>query len=207
MLLDVAISGGRIAAVLAPGSKAEAKDVIDAAGKHVFPGLIDCHVHYGFGEKITEYSTETAYAAQGGFSTILALLAQHRVVRRGLRRASSATRSERSHVDFGFHLSMANEVHLQELPRYVSEFGIGSFKYYMNFKGEEGRYMGLDGTDDGYLYELLEAAAKLERRRRRLPHREHRDRQPHPAQASSRKAATRCATGACRSRRSRRPRT
>ena len=57
---------------------------------------------------------------------------------------------------------MASEVHLQELPRYVNEFGIGSFKYYMNFKGEEGRYMGLDGTDDGYLYELLDSAAKFQ---------------------------------------------
>ena len=161
VLLDVAISGGCIAAVLAPGSKAEAKDVIDAAGKHVFPGLIDCHLHYGFGEKVTEYSTETAYAAQGGFSTVLAYLlstgSYDEVFDRELGYAK-----ERSHVDFGFHLSMANEVHLQELPRYVNEFGIGSFKYYMNFKGEEGRYMGLDGTDDGYLYELLDTAAKFE---------------------------------------------
>ena len=31
----------------------------------------------------------------------------------------------------------------------------------MNFKGEEGRYLGLDGTDDGYLYALLEKAASL----------------------------------------------
>jgi dihydropyrimidinase len=31
----------------------------------------------------------------------------------------------------------------------------------MNFKGEEGRYIGLDGTDDGYLYALLEKAASL----------------------------------------------
>ena len=37
----------------------------------MFPGLIDCHVHFGMGEKITEYSTETANAAQGGFTTVL----------------------------------------------------------------------------------------------------------------------------------------
>jgi dihydropyrimidinase len=159
--LDVAISGGRIAAVMSPGSKAEARNVIDASGKHIFPGLIDCHLHYGFGEKVTEHSTETAYAAQGGFSTILAYLlntgSYDEVFHRELGYAT-----ERSHVDFGFHLSMANEVHLQQLRHYVSDFGVGSFKYYMNFKGEEGRYMGLDGTDDGFLYELLGAAAKLD---------------------------------------------
>jgi len=158
--LDVAISGGRIAAVLAPGSKAAAKNVIDAAGKHIFPGLIDCHLHYGFGEKVTEYSTETVYAAQGGFSTVLAYLLNSGSYGEVFDRELGYAK-ERSHVDFGFHLSMANEIHLQELPRYVNEFGIGSFKYYMNFKGDEGRYMGLDGTDDGYLYELLDAAAKF----------------------------------------------
>jgi dihydropyrimidinase len=31
----------------------------------------------------------------------------------------------------------------------------------MNFKGEEVRYLGLDGTDDGYFHDLLEAAARL----------------------------------------------
>src|SRR5262245_55939937 len=41
---DVAISGGRIAAVEA-NIAAEAKDTIDARGKLVVPGLIDIHVH------------------------------------------------------------------------------------------------------------------------------------------------------------------
>jgi dihydropyrimidinase len=31
----------------------------------------------------------------------------------------------------------------------------------MNFKGEEGRYLGLDGTDDGYFYDLLKEAARI----------------------------------------------
>ena len=33
--------------------------------------IFDAHTHLGFGEKITEYDTETAYAAQGGITTIL----------------------------------------------------------------------------------------------------------------------------------------
>ncbi len=33
----------------------------------------------------------------------------------------------------------------------------------MNFKGEEGRYLGLDGTDDGYLYDLLAESARIGR--------------------------------------------
>ena len=69
---DILVQKGRIAALLEPGAGAPAGIAEQsAAGLHVFPGLIDAHVHFGFGEKITEYATETVYAAQGGFTTIL----------------------------------------------------------------------------------------------------------------------------------------
>ncbi len=45
----------------------------------------------------------------------------------------------------------------------MKRYGVTSFKYFMNFKGEEGRYMGLDGTDDGYLYALLAESARVGR--------------------------------------------
>lgn len=160
--LDIAISGGRIQRLLSPLDSVSAARVIDASGKHVFPGLIDAHVHFGFGEPITEYTTETKYAAHGGFTTILGYFlnneSYHGVFERELKFAV-----ERAHVDFGFHFSTASELHLQELNVYVHDYGVSSFKYFMNFKGEEGRYLGLDGTDDGYLYALLERAAALGR--------------------------------------------
>ena len=42
---DIAIEGSKYAAFLTPGTPAEAKEVIDAAGNLVFPGIIDCHAH------------------------------------------------------------------------------------------------------------------------------------------------------------------
>lgn len=42
---DVAIQGGRIAAILAPGTPTEARRVVDVQGRYVVPGLIDFHVH------------------------------------------------------------------------------------------------------------------------------------------------------------------
>ena len=42
---DVAIQGGKVAAIGPHGTLGEAKETVDAAGKLVLPGLIDPHVH------------------------------------------------------------------------------------------------------------------------------------------------------------------
>jgi dihydropyrimidinase len=157
---DIAITDGKIAARLAPGSSVTAAETINAKRLHVFPGLIDTHVHFGFGDPITEYTTETVYAAQGGFTSILGYFLSSDSYK-GIFDTEYAHAAARSHVDFGFHFSSASERHLEEMDDYVRDYGVTSFKYFMNFKGEEGRYLGLDGTDDGYFYALLERAASL----------------------------------------------
>lgn len=157
---DIAITGGKIAAILPSGSAAQAGQVIDARGRHVFPGLIDAHIHFGFGEPITEYSTETVYAAQGGFSTVIGYFLNNEAYSGVFEREIEYARP-RCHVDYAFHFSTASELHLRELESYVKDYGVTSFKYFMNFKGEEGRYLGLDGTDDGYLFDLLKEAARI----------------------------------------------
>lgn len=159
--LDLLIQDGRIAARLLPGTPVqEGMEEVSVHGLHVFPGLIDAHIHFGFGEKITEYETETVYAAQGGFTTVLGYFLNNEDYTDVFRREQEYART-RAHVDYGFHFSVANEMHVRELPEYVKQYGVTSFKYFMNFKGEEGRYLGLDGTDDGYFYDLLGQAAKL----------------------------------------------
>jgi dihydropyrimidinase len=157
---DIAIRDGRIAARLAPASGITARETLDASGLHIFPGLIDAHVHFGFGEPVTEYTTETIYAAQGGFTSILGYFLSSNSYK-DVFAGEYAHAAARSHVDFGFHFSSASEAHLDEMADYVGDYGVTSFKYFMNFKGEEGRYLGLDGTDDGYFHALLERAAAL----------------------------------------------
>ena len=39
---DIAVKDGKYAAFLAPGTEAEATEVIDAEGNLVYPGIIDC---------------------------------------------------------------------------------------------------------------------------------------------------------------------
>jgi dihydropyrimidinase len=157
---DVAIADGRIIAISAPGTEIEAARTIDASGRHVLPGLIDAHVHFGFGEAITEYTTETIYAAQGGFTTVLGHLMSAQPYGPIFEREMGYA-APRAHVDFGFHFTTTTAAQLAELDRYVANCGVTSFKYFMNLRGEEGRYMGLDGTDDAYLFRLLERAAAI----------------------------------------------
>ena len=99
------------------------------------------HVHFGFGEKITEYTTETVIRGQGGFTTVLGYFLNNEAYADVFEREQEHARA-RCHVDYGFHFSTANELHIQELGEYVNDYGVTSFKYFMNFKGEEGRYLG-----------------------------------------------------------------
>ena len=160
---DILVQGGKVAALMSPGVAAPPGIAEQSAsGLHVFPGLIDAHVHFGFGEKITEYSSETVYAAQGGITTILGYFLNNEAYAEVYKREQEYART-RCHVDYGFHFSAANELHIRELGEYVGDYGVTSFKYFMNFKGEEGRYLGLDGTDDGFFHDLLGESARVGR--------------------------------------------
>src|ERR1051325_1925782 len=65
---DIGIEGGRIVA-LEPGLVGSAREVIDATGLHIFPGLIDSHVHFNEPGRAHWEGIETgsrALAAGGG---------------------------------------------------------------------------------------------------------------------------------------------
>ena len=68
---DIAIEGGKIAAI-GPELRGAAEE-IDAQGLHVFPGLIDVHVHFNEPGR-TEwegFATATRAAAAGGVTTLI----------------------------------------------------------------------------------------------------------------------------------------
>ena len=54
-VMDVAVSGGKIAQVAASIAPTPAMRVIDAAGLYVVPGLIDIHAHVFFGTEKDAY--------------------------------------------------------------------------------------------------------------------------------------------------------
>jgi dihydropyrimidinase len=158
---DVAIAGGIIAAVLDGDHRAAAREVIDLAGKVVLPGVVDPHTHVTLGPP-DGWFTETRAAAIAGITTVL----DFQLRSSSYAEAFPAIRGEadaRVCVDYGMHFCPSVEPHLDELDRWVGELGVSSFKFYMNFRGEEGAYLGVAGTDDGYLWELCRRVARHER--------------------------------------------
>src|SRR5581483_5320245 len=69
---DVGIADGKIAAVARPGALPPAAETLDAAGRHVFPGVVDPHTHPGnFRPLADDVRSETRSAAVGGVTTML----------------------------------------------------------------------------------------------------------------------------------------
>ena len=71
---DIMIEDGKIASVLPAGTGKASGDteVLDLTGKHVFPGLVDVHVHFrepGFSYKET-IATGSLAAARGGYTDV-----------------------------------------------------------------------------------------------------------------------------------------
>ena len=159
-LYDVAIGEGKIVALLESGSaRGQGRQELDASGRLVLPGVVDVHAHVGFGGP-SDWLTESASAALGGVTTLLNYVIGSESYLE-LVPAEIALAERDSSIDFGLHIVPCTERHLEEMQQCADEHGVGSFKYFMNFRGEEGRYMGVAGTDDGYLFEYLRRVAAI----------------------------------------------
>lgn len=154
--VDIAVHAGKVAALISRGQEIESVRVIDANGMHVFPGVIDPHMHIGLGNETTEdWSTETRSAALGGvtsgFNYLMSGASYFPVINEHL----SAAR-EHSLIDFGFHPVPSTPLHLEELNEYHIKHGIRSFKYFTSYRGDEGKHLNIQGTDDGFLYKYFQ---------------------------------------------------
>jgi dihydropyrimidinase len=160
--VDVLVRDGVVAGLCAPTAAADVAEDVSVAGLAVLPGIIDAHVHLG--QDITVPKTpddarrETEAAAAGGVCTLIAYLMTATPYEEVLDDAVAVMESH-GVIDFGFHFCIVTREQLAALPVYASALGVSSFKFFMNFRGEEGKYLGLPGNDDGFLYDLMRAAA------------------------------------------------
>lgn len=164
-LLDIAVRDGRVAAILEPGGDAQASDRLDATGRLVLPGALDVHVHLGHGNDISfpreaaDAQSETSAAASGGVTTIIPYILsakEHSEIFDEIRTVTEAG----SHIDFGYHLIISTEEQLAQIPAYIADYGVPSFKIFMNNRGGEGQRLGLPDIDDAFLFRLAQACAE-----------------------------------------------
>jgi len=155
---DIGILNGKIVE-LRPGLTDSARQTIDAEGLHVFPGLIDSHVHFNEPGRADWEGIETgskALAAGGGTLFFDMPLNAHPPtldVESFDEKLASAERS--SLVDFSFWggLVPGNLDHLEEL----SDRGVIGFKAFMSNSGIDD----FPRADDRTLREGMKRAARL----------------------------------------------
>ena len=176
---DVAVRDGRIVQVGQAIDPAEADQTLDANGKLVFPGGVDAHFHIGIYRPVADDAeSETRSSLVGGVTTVLSYFrtGSHYLNKTGSYReifpeVLRATEG-RAFTDFGFHVAIMTGAQVAEVDWLVSQAGVGSFKYYMFYKGlnlsssstDAAAYTMSDGYDLGHLYRYMQAVAEASRR-------------------------------------------
>lgn len=156
--LDIGIAGGKIVE-LAPEISTPAKELLDAAGKQLFPATIDSHVHFNDpGRAHWEgIATGSAALAAGGGALFfdMPLNSSPPTLDRASFELKLAAARANSVTDFVFWggLTPRNLDRLGEL----AECGVIGFKAFMSNSGIDDFL----ACDDQSLYEGMAAAAKL----------------------------------------------
>jgi len=142
--LDVAIKDGRFAAFEESIDSGRAEQTVDAGGKHLFPGVVDVHQHWGIYNDLSEDAdTESRASAQGGVTAGITYIrtGAYYMNRTGPYREVFPDVLEaaegRAFIDYAFHVAPMMNEHIREIPQLVQDFGVTSFKIFM-FYGSHG---------------------------------------------------------------------
>jgi len=160
---DVAVQGGKVAALLQPGEAAEARETVDARGLHVLPGAVDIHFHIrapAFPERGTVES-ETRAAAAGGITTLFEMpiskpcCATPELVR--MRREHFA---EHAYINFGLYAA-PGDLKPSSLAAMAAE-GIIGFKMFTTAapEGRRDEFEGLAFPNEADQFEVLTRVAE-----------------------------------------------
>ena len=158
---DIFSINGVIVAIGMDLDAPEGTTVIDATGKHVFPGFIDPHVHIHLPFMGTvakdDYATASKAALMGGTTTLIEMCCPSRT--EDPLEALQLWRSKAeglSSCDYTFHLGVTrfDETTSDTLRHIVKVEGISSFKVFLAYKGAF-------GIEDTELFQTLSIASEL----------------------------------------------
>ena len=156
---DIYVEGETITRVGQDVSVPDGTEVIDAAGKLVFPGFIDPHVHIHLPFMGTfakdNYRTASTAALVGGTTTLIEMCCPSRLddameqynIWKGKAAGMSA-------CDYTFHMAVTrfDDTTAAQLRKIVAD-GTTSFKIFLSYKN-------FFGVDDGEMYETLKLARR-----------------------------------------------
>ncbi|MBV9323459.1 MAG: dihydroorotase family protein [Chloroflexi bacterium] len=176
---DVAAREGRIAQIADEIDSSDAETLVDATDKLVFPGGVDAHFHIGIYRPVAEDAeSETRSALVGGVTSVVSYFrtGSHYLNRSGPYReifpeVLQATDGH-AYTDFGYHIAIMTSQQVEEVDWLVREMGVGSFKYYMFYKGlnlaasstDAAAYTMSDVYDLGHLYRFMQAVSAASQR-------------------------------------------
>lgn len=158
-IADIAVMGGKIAAIGKDLPAQDASQILDASGKLVLPGGIDVHTHldmpFGGTTSADDFETGTRAAAFGGTTTLIDFAIQYKG--QPLRQAFDTWMSKASSkavTDYAFHCIVTDISggQLGEMNDLVHE-GVTSFKLFM-------AYPGVFMLDDGSIFKALQTTSK-----------------------------------------------
>ena len=138
---DIAVKDGIIVALGDAASFAEAKQIVDAEGMYVFPGMIDSHAHIASTgvefNSLDDYPSGTVAAAYGGTTTIVdfSFLKEGETPKMALDR-KLAEAENNCYVDYSFHpcINKADPQHYAEI-REMLRNGFTSVKLFTVYRG------------------------------------------------------------------------
>ena len=165
-ILDLALLGGRIAALLEPDAPAETRITIDARGKHVVPGAIDIHFHVrapAYPERGT-VASETRAAAAGGVTTIFEMpISKPCCATPEIVRSRRELFSREAYINFALY-GAPGTLDPGDVQGMADE-GVIGFKIFMTEAplGRDDEFVGLCLPDEGSQYEALKLVAQTGR--------------------------------------------
>lgn len=135
--LDIAVKDGKFAAIEPDIDAASAAEVLDGQGKHLFPGVVDAHQHWGiYNELGVDTDSESRASAQGGVTSGLTYIrtgayymnksGPYKEIFPQILEAAAG----RAFIDYGFHVAPILKEHIDEIPDLL-EMGVPSFKIFM----------------------------------------------------------------------------
>lgn len=154
----VAIRDGRIAAIGPADLLPPADHTVDAAGKYVLPGLIDCHCHFRGWE---DYALATRMAASAGLTTIIPFgitdVARSETLPDAVRRHQDEI-ARMAVCDVAFHFQLGADPRILDGIEGAAALGVRSFKMFMSYKTRRPPVM----VDDEFILEAMERIAHIQ---------------------------------------------